>query len=157
MGQERIVNTGEFMQHHRKVPAISSVNAAPMTAADLTHALLHPAPATPFKLPGSERMQAIKELAPIFEMAPHNDNATKVPEPTPKVLNQQTHADPSPRVPIKCPTSPISTTDFPDMSRRSPRQHQPAIVSQEERAYPLLETPLPRIEEAYAVTDQIMG
>jgi hypothetical protein len=61
----------EFMPHHCKVPAISSANAATMAAADLTHALIHPVPATPFKLPGSERMQSIKELSAIFEKWRH--------------------------------------------------------------------------------------
>jgi hypothetical protein len=148
----------EFKPQHCKLPAISSADAATMAAADLTHTLLQPAPATPFKLPGSERMQAIKELAAILEkMAPHDDNATKVLEPTPRVLNQHTPATPSPRVPTKNPTSPISTTNFPDMPCRIPRKHQPEIISQEERAYQLLESPLPRIEKAYVITDQITG
>jgi hypothetical protein len=43
------------------------------------------------------------------------------------------------------------------MPRCSPRQHQPVIISQEEISYQLLETPLSRIEKAYAVTDQITG
>jgi hypothetical protein len=41
------------------------------------------------------------------------------------------------------------------MLRRSPRQHQPATISQEERAYNLLATPLARIETTYAVTDHL--
>jgi hypothetical protein len=73
------------------------------------------------------------------------------------VLNQQTHSAPSPRVTTKRTNIPISTAKFPEISRRSQRQHQPEIISQEEGAYQLLETPLPSIKTAYAVTDQLMG
>jgi hypothetical protein len=42
-------------------------------------------------------------------------------------------------------------------TRRSPRGHQPPQVTQEERAYQLLATPLPGINRAYAVTDVTTG
>jgi hypothetical protein len=134
------------------------MDTATILASDLAHALLHPAPTTPFKQLGSERMQVIKELAAIFDkMAPQQEPTPRVMEPTPRVPNLNIHIAPSPRVPSKQPTSPISTVSFPGMPRRSPRQHQPAIISQEERAYQLLETPPACIETAFAVTDQLMG
>jgi hypothetical protein len=53
-GQERIFDTVEFMSQHCKIPGISSAEAAVIAATDLTHVLLHPAPAPPFQQIGSE-------------------------------------------------------------------------------------------------------
>jgi hypothetical protein len=71
MVYERISDTVEFSAQHCKVPGISSADAAAIAEVDLTHALMQPTPTTPLKQPGTERMQAIKNLASIFEeMAP---------------------------------------------------------------------------------------
>jgi hypothetical protein len=134
------------MPQHFKVLGISSTEAAVIAASDLTHTLLHPTSATLFQQPGSNRMQAIKELAEKFDKmtAPH--------EPTPRVTtvtgNAAQHAPqvPPPRVLMLVPNI-----------RCSPRQHQPAIISQEERAYQLLSTPPPRIKQAHTVTYQLTG
>jgi hypothetical protein len=67
MGHKRISDTVESPPQNCKVPGISSAEAAAIVAADLTHALLQPTPTTPFKQPGTERMQAIKKLTSIFE------------------------------------------------------------------------------------------
>jgi hypothetical protein len=66
-GHERISDTVEFLPQHCKAPGISSADAAAILAANFTQALLQPTPTTPFKQPGSERMQAIKKLASISE------------------------------------------------------------------------------------------
>jgi hypothetical protein len=70
-GHERICDTVEFPPQHCKVPGMSSADAEAIAAADLAHALQQLAPTTPFKQPGTDRMQAIRKLAAIFEeMAP---------------------------------------------------------------------------------------
>jgi hypothetical protein len=150
-GQDRIFNTIKCMPSQCKVPGLSSDDAATIAESYLAHALLHPAPETPFKQPGPERMQEIKELAAIFEnMAPQHAPPSRVPDPSP-------HNIPSPRVPTTRPSSLITTSYFPGMTRRSPRQHQPTTITQEELAYHLFETPLPRIETSNAVTDSLIG
>jgi hypothetical protein len=164
-GQELIVDTVEFMPQHCKVPCISIAEAAVIAATDLTHALLHPSTATPFQQLGSKRMQATKELATIFDkMASPPGLTPRVPtvttttgQPTPQTQSPRVRNDtmtpehndrrhPSPRVPVL----------FPHV-RRSPRQHQPAIISQEERAYTLIATTLPNTEQAFAFIDHLTG
>jgi hypothetical protein len=65
--QERIVDTIEFMPEQCKVPGLSIADASAIAASDVAHTLLHPAPLTHLKQPGSERMQAIRELAAMFD------------------------------------------------------------------------------------------
>jgi hypothetical protein len=56
-----------------------------IAALELTNALAKPTPTTPFKQPGTDRMQEIKKLAAIFEsMAPKRTPVNKHTEPTPK-------------------------------------------------------------------------
>jgi hypothetical protein len=66
-GHERLSDTVEFFPKHCKVPGISSADAAKIAALDLTNALTNPTPITPFKQPGTDRIQEIKKLAAIFE------------------------------------------------------------------------------------------
>jgi hypothetical protein len=90
-GHERISDAVYFFPKHCKVPRLSSADAATMEALDLTHALKNPAPTTPFKQPGTDRMQAIKKLAAIFEsMAPERTPVDELTEPTPKMSTQPT-------------------------------------------------------------------
>jgi hypothetical protein len=159
-GHERISDTVDFFPKHCKVPGLSSADTATMAALDLTHALKNPAPTTPFKQLCTDRMQAIKKLAAIFEsMAPER---TPVDELTkPKMSIQPTPRVPTPMVPT--PRVQESVTSDHNLgpthvhTRGSPRGHQPPQVTQEERAYQLLATPLPRINRAYAVTDVATG
>jgi hypothetical protein len=107
-------------------------------------------------------MQAIEEVAESFDkMASQQAPTPRVLEPTPRVMNHtspQTHhqgcqpqgavantkGDGShlvhrltPRVPTDQPTQPTSTEEVPGIPWRGLRQHQPAIISQEEQAYNL--------------------
>jgi hypothetical protein len=132
MGHEIISDTVEFPHHHCKIPGISSADAAAISAADLTQALLQLTSTTPFKQPGSERMQAITNLASIFEeMAPPRvaatENRTSIP---PRVA--------SPQPPQAQATRVTNTTNHPKVTkaalykpRRSPRAHMPPQVAQE--------------------------
>jgi hypothetical protein len=58
--QDQIVDTIEFTPQHCKVPGLSSVDAESVVVANLAHALLHPAPATPFKQPGQKECSQSK-------------------------------------------------------------------------------------------------
>jgi hypothetical protein len=94
-------------------------------------------------------------------MVPKRTPVNKQTDLTPKMS-----APPTPRVPISTvPTPRVQARVIPDdnpghthiPTRRSPRGHQPPQITQEERAYQLLATPLPRINSAYAVTDVTTG
>jgi hypothetical protein len=144
-GHERIRDTVEFFPKNCKVPWLSSADAATIAALYLTNALANPTPTTPFKQPGTNRMQEIKKLAAIFEsMAPTRTPVNKHTEPTPKMTTP-----PTPRVPTSTvPTPRVHPRVTPNdnlghtrvLTRRSPRGHQPPHVTQEERAYQLLAT-----------------
>jgi hypothetical protein len=149
---------------------MSSADAAAIAAADLAHALQQPAPTTPFKQPGTDRMQAIRKLAAIFEeMAPARDNDKRT-APTPRVTPRQSPEQPDPSVQTPTPHKEPAPaprvqedvtwnliTEMNYLPRRSPRTHAPPQVTQEERAYQILDTPLPHINKAYAVTDMTTG
>ena len=51
------------------MPETSSSDAAAKSVRDLTHALLHPAPATPFAKIGADHLDAIEHLATISDRA----------------------------------------------------------------------------------------
>jgi hypothetical protein len=100
-GNEQISDTVKFFPKYCKVPGLSSVDAATIAAIDLINELANPTPTTPFKQPGTDRMQEIKKLVAIFEsMAPKRTPINKHTEPTPRIS-----APPTPRV----PTSPVPT------------------------------------------------
>jgi hypothetical protein len=119
-----------------------SADAAAITAADLAHVLQQPAPTTPFKQPGTDRMQAIRKLAAIFEeMAPTRDNEKRT-APTPRVTPRQSPEQPDPRVQTPIPhkepapaprvqedvtLNPIMETKY--LPQRSPRTHAPPPTS----------------------------
>jgi hypothetical protein len=121
-------------------------------------------------------MQTIKKLVVIFEeMAPAKATQDTCTEPTPRVSPQPAPVQPTPRVPPRPapeqPTPrvtlprvqqettrhPIMTNDGKLLPRRSPRACAPPQVTQEEGAYQLLATPLPRLNKAYAFTDIAIG
>jgi hypothetical protein len=89
-GHEIISDTVEFFPKHCQVPGLSSADAATIAATiaalDLTNALKNRTPITPFKQPGTARMQEIKKLAAIFEsMAPKRTPVNELTEPTRKM------------------------------------------------------------------------
>lgn len=65
---EHIGDTVAFFLTHTTMPAQSSVDAAIQAAKDLIHALKHPQLATSFDI-GDEQLQALTQLATIFEQA----------------------------------------------------------------------------------------
>jgi hypothetical protein len=102
------------------VPGISSAYKATIAAADFTHALQNPTPTTPFKQPGTERMQGIKKLAAIFEeMSPQQaptpmvDTTDQSISPPPRVETVPTRKVKNPRVPAKLTPNPAPTNNAP--------------------------------------------
>jgi hypothetical protein len=59
------------------MPRMSSADNAAVAAKELTHTLLHPAPAAPFATIGDEQLVALKQLALIFEQATSQDIQSK--------------------------------------------------------------------------------
>jgi hypothetical protein len=155
-GHERISDIEDFFPQHCKKPGISSADAATIASLDLAHSLQHPTQTTPFKKPGTDRMQAIKDSADIFEeMAPAKETQDTRTEPTPRVPPRPAPEQPTPKVPprpapehltprVFLPMVHHETTRHPIMMnngkfvpRRSPRLHAPPQVTQAERAYQL--------------------
>jgi hypothetical protein len=73
---ERTSDTVEFFPETTTVPYMSSVDIAIQAASDLTHALQHPSPANPFAPIGTGQLEALKQLAAIFQ---RNTNTAATP------------------------------------------------------------------------------
>jgi hypothetical protein len=77
----RIVETVGFLPQKFILPFASSHDLATQAASDLTHALLHPQPASPFCQVGDEQTIALKQLASIFVSAkPRNTTTSLSPQ-----------------------------------------------------------------------------
>jgi hypothetical protein len=72
----KIVETVDFSPEKLTLPFPSSQDLATQAASDLTHALLHPQPASPFYKVGNEQTIALKRLASIFEGAKQRKSKT---------------------------------------------------------------------------------
>jgi hypothetical protein len=77
--------------------------------------------------------------------------------PPPRVETVQTRKFTTPRVTATLTPHPETTNDAHYRPQRSPQDHSPPQVTQEERAYQLIATVLPKIESAHAVTDMVTG
>jgi len=117
---ERTGNVVVFFPAHVKMPATSSADAAVIAAKELTHALLNPAPAAPFLDIGDKQLEALKQLAEIFQTGIKNSS-----EPPP------TNGAKPPRVPQTDATSPrvhshfISDPTEPPIKRYPIRDRKP--------------------------------
>ena len=60
-------DTVEFLLHNCKIPFRSSAENATIAATELIHALRNPAPATPYAHIGDVQLQALDQLAEIFQ------------------------------------------------------------------------------------------
>jgi hypothetical protein len=76
---ERIVETVDFFPENFKLPFPSAQDLATKTAAELTHALLHPQPVGQFCKFGDEQTLALKRLANIFEGATRQKSRVMIP------------------------------------------------------------------------------
>ena len=66
---EQVAYTVEFFPHNGKMPYRSSTENANIAARELTHALKNPTPASPFSNIGDKQMEALHQLAKIFQQA----------------------------------------------------------------------------------------
>jgi hypothetical protein len=106
---ERIAKTVEFFPLHCAMPRTSSADAATQAARALIDALKNPAPAAPFATLGQSQLQAIQQLADIFQVNT---------EPSAATHTQPHHATP--------PTTAPRTVSPP---RVTPRPITPACIT----------------------------
>lgn len=82
---ERIGDSVEFFLAYTKMPAISSQDIVAHSAEQLSNALQHAHPATPYHQLGAKQIQALQQLAEIFKTMTNTGNNTyKEYEPPPK-------------------------------------------------------------------------
>jgi hypothetical protein len=67
---DRIVETLEFFPAKVAMPRTASKDMATIAAQELTHALMHPAPAAPLSAIGEAKLGALRQLATIFDATP---------------------------------------------------------------------------------------
>jgi hypothetical protein len=141
---ERIAKTVEFFPHNCAMPKTSSADAATQAALDLIAALQNPTPAAPFATIGDEQLNAIRQLAAIFQAA--TTPASKLPSPSLRRVPISPVA--SPRVPnthVGSPRVPVTAAPIP---------HNPIL-----HRYPLRSHALANYctHQANAVIDDITG
>ena len=93
---ELVANTVEFFPHYGKMPYISSTENATIAARELTHALQNPTPASPFSNIGYKQMEALHQLAELFQQAVTKNNNTPNSVAPPAIT--QTRQAPQPHI-----------------------------------------------------------
>ena len=66
---QRVTDTVEFFPHYGKIPYRSSTENETIAARELTHALQNPTPASPLSNIGDKQMEALHQLAKLFQQA----------------------------------------------------------------------------------------
>ena len=66
---KQVADTVKFFPHYGKIPYRSSTENSTIAARELTHALQNPSPASPFSNVGDKQMEALNQLAEIFQQA----------------------------------------------------------------------------------------
>ena len=99
---ERVADTVEFLPHYRKMPYRSSTENATIATRELTHALQNPSPASPFSNIGDKQMEALHQLAELFQQEVTKNNNTPNSVIPPKMM--PTRQEPQARVPTTTPT-----------------------------------------------------
>jgi hypothetical protein len=124
---DRIVDTVEFFPEKVTMSRTASKDLATIAAQELTHTLLHPAPAAPCSIIGGAHLEALRQLTTIFNAAlPPSATDGSVPllasQPTPACAS---HTPSLPRATIPLQTTPRrQPVDPPNVSPRpdpSPR------------------------------------
>jgi hypothetical protein len=78
-----ISDTVELFPAKVAMPRTSSKDMATIAAQELTHALMHPAPAAPFSAIGGAQLESLRQLATIFYAAlPRSATGSSVPVPS---------------------------------------------------------------------------
>jgi hypothetical protein len=104
---DRIVDTVEFFHANVAMPSTSSKDIVTIANLEITHALLHPASAAPFSIIGGAQLEALRQLAAIFNAAlPPSAAGGSVP-----LVSSQPTAVCEPHTPsLPCATIPMQTT-----------------------------------------------
>jgi hypothetical protein len=102
---DRIVDTVEFFPANVTMSRTASKDIATIASLELAHALLHPAPAAPFSIIGGAHLEALRQLAAIFNAAlPPSATAGSVPlvssQPT-AVCARHTPSLPRAKIPLQ--------------------------------------------------------
>jgi hypothetical protein len=80
---DRIVDTVEFFPAKVTMHRTASKDMATIAAQELTHAIMHPAPAAPFSIIGGAQLEALLQLATIFNASlPPSATCGSVPIPS---------------------------------------------------------------------------
>ena len=66
---KRVADTVDFFPHYGKIPYRLSTENATIAACELTHALQNPTPSSPFSNIGDKQMEALHQLAELFQQA----------------------------------------------------------------------------------------
>ena len=153
---DRIVNTVEFFSHDCPVPKRSYSDAAVITACNLTDALTNPRP-SPFSQIGDAQLQAIQQLAHIFDHSSQqvtavppstrDDRPAPIPAAPPRV---SVHTAASPRVPVPAPpprVTPSLTPSRMPTKRLPPNLIEPDHDDPTAHRYPL------RLQHSLSATD----
>jgi hypothetical protein len=120
-----IVDTLEFFPAKVAMPCTASKYMATIAAQELTHAIMHPAPAAPFSAIGGAQLEALRQLADIFDAAlPRSATGSSVPFPSTETNN-------IPSTPFQLPSYPApayTTTPTPARRATGPTHAPPRMV-----------------------------
>ena len=93
---KQVADTVEFFPHYGKMPYRSSTENATIIARELMHALQNPTPASPFSNIGDKQMEALHQLAKLFQQAVTKNNNTPNSVVPPTIT--QTRQAPQPHI-----------------------------------------------------------
>ena len=93
---ERVADTVKFFPHYGKMPYRLSAENATIAARELTHAIQNPTPSSPLSNIGDKQMEALHQLAELFQQAvTKSDNTPNSIAPTNAT---QTRKDPQAQI-----------------------------------------------------------
>jgi hypothetical protein len=125
---ERVSDTVEFFPQKTTVPYMTATDIAIQAASDLVQVLKNPQPATPFDQVGTIQLEALKQLADIFQHTTTTSaTAPRVPTPVERQALPRVITTPTPQASPR----PIATTP-PAAPHRYPTRHVITQSTQEE-------------------------
>jgi hypothetical protein len=125
---DRIVDMVEFFRAKVDMPRIASKDMASIASQELTHALMHPAPVAPFSAIGGAQLEALRQLATIFNAAlPRSATGSSVPVPSTDTNNIPSTPFRSPSYPAPaCTTTPTPVPRATGPTHAPPRMGPPS-------------------------------
>jgi hypothetical protein len=102
---DKIVGTVNFFPAKVAMPRTASKYMVTIAAKELTHALMHPAPAAPFSAIGGAQLEALQQLATIFDAAlPRSATGSPVPSTNTNKAPSNIFQSPPHSAPARTPT-----------------------------------------------------